>query len=832
MSETTRRILARGEVVHRFLVLDLLGEGAMGSVYRAYDPELDRTIALKVLRGLAADESGQDRLLREAQALARLQHPNVVAVHDVGVYAGRLFLAMELVDGPTLGELIRAGDRTDMLSRLRDAGAGLASAHRAGLCHRDFKPANVIIDAEGRARVVDFGLARPMTSGLDDEVARGRLEANQCDDPLSCSGLVAGTPAYMAPEARDGGLVDARADQFSFCMTAFEALAGTVPRVCLVPPSVELPALPGVGRRARRALTRGLSIDPGLRFESMDALLDALDPGPARRRSVVALLTVAATGAVVGALGAPGGEAADPCARGREVWNEIDQQPRRTSLGGAIAQAAPKRAAALEAATQGALDRFAQGWISAYDAVCRSEQPAAIATAQRRCLMRRRAEIDALLTALSEATSSERIDAAVPTPEQLQACSAEAVAYEPPPPTEPTEAIAAVQATLARVDAMERVGHFERGLAAANEARGLAVQIDHPPFVAEADYRRGRLLQILGRFDAAESALTAAHWAAEGARADRLAADAAVHLVFVVGVRIGDAERGLVWAEHARAAVRRAGSDPAQRAELDGALGSTHAAAGRYAAARDHFAAEVSLKAEVFGEDSREVAGARTNLAIALEELGDLAAAQAEHRRALALLSRLLGAEHPAVATALTNLAATQLRDGDPESALASYRRAEAIKIATLPAAHPSLVGVHVGIVASLRRLGRLEAAERAGRLAVRHARSSFGDGRPELATARHNLARVLREQGSWSDAAQEQARAVQDWRGAYGDEHPRVGEGLLALAEIEHELGLDAQAHLHGSQAVEIFASTMPDHPRTAEARAALASLGVDIVP
>src|SRR5215468_7612378 len=256
---------ARGVSIGRFIVLGPLGMGGMGMVLSAYDPQLDRKVALKLLRTDrgALSEEGRARLVREAQAMARLNHPNVVAVYEVVFGEVTGYLVMELVEGTTLRAwLAKNQPRWEQIVDLHiAAGAGLAAAHRAGLVHHDFKPDNVLVDGEGRPRVSDFGLAGAGRPG-------------------------AGTQAYMAPEQLGGGTVDARADQYAFCVTLWEALHGERPVAGAAPPSSRK-----APRWVDRALTRGLRAAPEERWPSMDDLLRVLRRG---RRSGARLAGLAA----------------------------------------------------------------------------------------------------------------------------------------------------------------------------------------------------------------------------------------------------------------------------------------------------------------------------------------------------------------------------------------------------------------------------------------------------------------------------------------------------------------------------------------------------------
>ncbi|MFY0562508.1 protein kinase domain-containing protein [Archangium lansingense] len=273
--------LVPGAQVGRYVVEGPLGEGGMGVVYAARDPGLGRTVALKLLRPGGGGDEGRARLVREAQAMARLAHPNVLPLFEMGTEGGSVFLAMERVEGPTLAGWLRERERPwrEVLSLFLQAGEGLAAAHRAGLVHRDFKPANVLVGADGRPRVTDFGLVRHgagMDEGLPGDIASG-----DTGESLTRAGAVPGTPAYMSPEQLAGREVDARGDQFSFCVALHEALYGLRPFDVRVRgearwsrvPMPRGPRLPGY---VRAALDRGLALEPEARFPSMDALLVAL----------------------------------------------------------------------------------------------------------------------------------------------------------------------------------------------------------------------------------------------------------------------------------------------------------------------------------------------------------------------------------------------------------------------------------------------------------------------------------------------------------------------------------------------------------------------------
>lgn len=296
--------------IGRFLLLRKLGEGGMGEVFSGYDEQLDRKVAIKLLHAAYAPEETQKRMLREAQALARLSHPNVVAVHEVGRIDGDVFVVMEHIDGQTLREWQDEAPRSvdEILRAYLLAGRGLAAVHAAGMVHRDFKPHNAMIDRQGRVRLLDFGLAhaRGMLPSMEATAAN---TPNNLTSQLTEDGAIAGTPAYMSPEQFAGTPLDARSDQFSFCIALHEALYGKLPARKDSSGATSCPGLAAslarpplhndISLRMVDALERGWSRDPARRFPSMNELLEALevsthvDPsGQARQRLLFVLLLI------------------------------------------------------------------------------------------------------------------------------------------------------------------------------------------------------------------------------------------------------------------------------------------------------------------------------------------------------------------------------------------------------------------------------------------------------------------------------------------------------------------------------------------------------------
>jgi serine/threonine protein kinase len=389
-----------GRTVGKYRLDRVLGSGGMGVVWAAFDPDLERAVAVKLLHAENSEQTLRSRLLREARAMARLRHPNVVTVFDVGTDQNRDYIAMELVDGGTLDAWLETKPTRDArLKALLAAGRGLAAAHTAGLVHRDFKPHNVLRASDGHVYVTDFGLARgqiedgpelvqislpveELTSG--SQPRRGRDSV--LDSPLTQTGVLIGTPAYMAPEQFAGRVPDPKCDQFAFCITAWEALTGARPFRGATLAELEAAARGGVGELSvdlppplREVLARGLSPSPDARWSDMPALLAALAeaiaaPRPVRRRSRrwitagVAALGLAGGIAVFAATRSRPAAAADECQSAEQAWGNAWGPDRAALLRGSHGPVSIGMFAVLE--------EVRQQWMRSYASVCERPQTA------------------------------------------------------------------------------------------------------------------------------------------------------------------------------------------------------------------------------------------------------------------------------------------------------------------------------------------------------------------------------------------------------------------------------------------------------------------------
>ncbi len=426
-----------GSKLGRYVVLERLGAGGMGVVYAAWDPDLDRRVAIKVIgdRDGRSSKLLQRRLQREAVAMAKLRHPNVVTVFDVGAANGQLFVAMEYVEGVSLRKWVRASSHSgsELLAVFLAAGAGLAAAHAQGIVHRDFKPDNVIVANDGRVLVLDFGLASWTSQGSDSDAPEIDLperasdpdseppsdeqpsDEDNDDATLTLPGTVLGTPAYMAPEQRLGRPADARSDQFSFCAAMWEALTGKLPfgrsKRALARARVE--KLAPFERRdipasVERALRRGLSWHPEDRFPDINALLDALAPRP-RRWPWMAVGGTLVVAALLSAFALGGGEApvsVAPCIDGSERIEAIWNASAAEELGGVFEQHGP-RAVAEWPYLRGELDRWTASWTAVDAELCRRYGPAGVPAQQLDCLDRQLVQLEATVDILATLTADE-----------------------------------------------------------------------------------------------------------------------------------------------------------------------------------------------------------------------------------------------------------------------------------------------------------------------------------------------------------------------------------------------------------------------------------------
>ena len=702
--------LAPGVAIGHFVIERKVGAGGMGEVYAAHDPRLDRRVAIKVLRPTSRAADAATRLVREAQALAKLAHPNVVAVYEVGEADGRVFLAMQFVEGETLGEhLARARPRWDEVLRLYvAAGRGLAAAHAAGLIHRDVKPGNVLIDRHGHVAVTDFGVARAAADGDGDGAARADVSTggSALSTDVTVAGAVIGTPAYMAPEQHAGRRATAASDQFGFCVAVWQGLFGVHPFVPRdhgdVTSPFEYMALIGEGaltpppsghkvpRRIVRALERGLAREPAQRWPTIAALLAELEPRAPYRAVVIALAAVATLGAgaaVLLAVGDRGGGPTCPAqiaARLDTAWSPAQAR----ALAAGFAATGRRYAATTAATTTAALDRYADRWRALAGDACAAGDAAPLATARRQCLDRALVALRTVATALASAPRGELVDNALAVVAGLPAlddcADAQVLAAVGTPSAAQAPAVAELDAALAALRVRADAG-LTPGLDA--ELGALIARADElgwAPSQAAARIVRGEValaalapaspvLREAARLATAHhlERTAVAAWTAlvQAAAADRQpdAVAAYVEIAAAQAAAVGDPLLALrLRTRHGRALVRLRQLGPAEamcRAVL------------------------AELRAAPTAEP-RDVVDARDCVIEAVTPAGKWDAAEALAREAIADRRAVAGDGHPAIADYLRLLAMVAALRGDHAGAREQYAAALALREAAFGKAH------------------------------------------------------------------------------------------------------------------------------------------------
>lgn len=690
--------LERGTSVDRYVVLYELGSGGMGIVYAAYDPQLDRKVALKLLRANSRSDRARTRLLREAKAIARITHPNVVTVHDVGTYEGRVFVAMEYVEGLTLRRWLQEKSRPwiEILAVLGRAGQGLAAAHEGDLIHRDFKPDNVLIDDAGRAVVLDFGLARRTSSQEDiprvttDEGSSHRPSAKSEPD-LTRTGAKLGTPAYMAPEQHLSSPTDARTDQFSFCVVAWESLFGARPfagstsreaRYSVLKGEILEPRETDVPMAVRRVLEKGLSLDPDLRFLDMKTLLVALVRAPRRRLPRWAwggAVAVAGIGMGTMVWFAERDTAAIPCRDPEQRWHEVWDADVQESIEAAFVASGARFAGSSWGTVEQTLGRYTEAWSGAYLDACQAthvhhEQSHETLELRMSCLRGRQQAVAALVREFEDADAAvvENSVEAVNALPRLVECREPARLQVAPGRGKALDLRKTIplREALADARAKESSARYAQAQAVVHGVLKDAQALGADDIVAEARLRMGSILQRRSEFAQAERSYLEAIWAAQRAEYRFLEAEAWVRLVWVTGVERFDPERAQLWEEFAKAALDRVDGGAVLDAQLRHNVGGVLYTRRDYEGALAEYRLALARQIELLGRDDPRVATTHNHIGNALMELKRYDESEASCRQSLEIRKRLFGEQHPTVAASLNNLGELERKRDHPAAAL------------------------------------------------------------------------------------------------------------------------------------------------------------------
>ncbi len=861
--------------VGRYRLGHRIGAGGMGMVFEAHDPELDRRVAIKLLHpGVTGDaDVTRTRLLREARAMARLAHPNVVAVHDVGRVGEQVFLAMELVEGSTLSQWVDAQPRTQrqILEVFVQAGRGLEAAHAVGLVHRDFKPDNVLIGVDGRARVTDFGLARstvawtapPGPAGTGSPTVAGLGTSTH---GATAQGALVGTPAYMAPEQWRGASADARTDQFSFCVALFEALFGKRPfpgnTLAAVADNVLEGRMSPLPRSApgwlRTAIGRGLAGDAQQRHPSMTALLGLLERDRGRTLRVTAIIGAMAVGAAatVGTLAWMTDMTTSTDADAPAMVAAAEGEPVPTAATPDLPAAAPpdpaaaclaasphargrwtvKRRATLRnhvremedgefraARLLDTLDAWVQGWSRAAVATC---TPGPHPDARRRCVERQLARFDALLGHIQDLDGFAVQDSVLAAAHRLPApaqCLDEAWLAVAPAPAPPDQA---ATASLLSEDlaAAQGLADLEQWISAPKAAKRVAEQaqaLGYAPFLAEAQLAAGRMAALRDEPDLAVPWLQQAAATAQGGVHEAVLAQAALVLVEVQGVqrlRPAETER---WLRIAGSAADRFGDDElaATRRLAEGRL--SHAI-GEHLEAIPSLEAALAWSREALGDAHPRIARIHLDLSSVHLALGDLPRARAAAQTAATMLHDTVGSTALDHAAALSALARVGLAAGEHDAAAKLADRAVHIPTIGRSYRHDLERGMARGL------LGHIQAAAGSHELAL----ATFEDARVALfADAPKALpslwqGELLVQIGRHDEGLPKLDAALAELESHFGTDDPRLISSLRRIGVAQWTAGQTASGRATLQRAIDVARDAIGYGPRLAIVQSDLAAL------
>ncbi len=834
---------ARGDTVGRYVVLRVLGRGGMGVVYEAYDPELDRRIALKLLRldkyakNPRRFKVGRDRLLREAQALAQLSHPNVVSAYDVGIIGSDVFVAMELVKGRSLKDWLvrkRPGWKK-IVQVMTAAGQGLSAAHRAGLIHRDVKPDNIVVGKDGQVRVLDFGLVRL----ADAPVEEGKLESSDTDEELfgpaedrlhflsassgklrtslTLHGTLVGTPGYMAPEQFLKQVQNEKSDQFGFCSTLYYALYGyrafsgtTVKEVRkkvihgkIDPP----PADVKIPKWLERIVYRGLSVDADKRYPSMDALLHDLSADPYSRLRRFSLVFAILVLLALGFLGLFGHRFfGQKLCRGAEdrlagVWDDETRQ----SIANAFLGTHRPYAEYTTDKVANIIDQYADSWAGMSQQACeatRVHETQSERTLDLRmgCLDRRLAQLRALTGLFAEKPDQEVLDKAVEAalnlPEISVCADMKALTAAVAPPADPRMRVLlqALRPRLDQVAAMAGTGRYKQGLALVSLIIDEAHPISYAPFLADAYFSLAQLQKDLGKLRQVESALRETLHFAAAAGKDKLMSRAWNMLLENLAQR-GQFKEAKALIKTAQVAVARTDQDAALRAALHKGLGRLYYEQGQFDHARIEYERSVLLQQKAYGPEHLRVGMFINELGNTIFRQGNYEQAGNRYREALRIFEKSLGPNHPQVATITHNLGLVLRTQGKYPESLAMLTRAHAIRTLTVDRDSPILATGLYNLGGVLSTMGRFEKSRDVLQQALEIYRRSLGEKHLSVANTLLSLSGTYRSEKNFARALDLTEQALTIYRQVFPEDNSTTAYGLLSLGTIHLDAGHPASA-------------------------------------
>lgn len=805
--------------VGRFVLGEVVGSGSMGVVHAAYDETLDRKVAIKlILEEITQSEEAQARLLREAQAMARVSHPNVVPVYEAGAYPGGVFVAMEFIEGSTLRKWSLNNAQLAWRPRLElllHAGRGLAAAHLEGVVHRDFKPDNVMVTERGEPKVGDFGLAGELPSAHEE-----REELTTHPTGLTQTGNIVGTPVYMSPERFTGDPADARSDQFAFCVVAFEMLYGHRPfagetRAELTANLFEGNIRPptdgsGVPRYVRSAILRGLEIDPANRWPSMDALLAGL----ALRKRNRGWFALGAGGIAVGAGLWASGTQQTPCGGARAHLEDTWGDSRKAEIHEAFEQLETDFARGVWARSAPRIDAYADAWADAHTRNCQqtrvyAEQSEAVMDRRMACLQRARlglaASIDLLATPDAEiARRAHRMVHNLPNLDRCESASIGLEEVDPPSPQQ-TAGVEQIEAALARARALNAAGKYKAAEQAVTQATEALDAIDYDPLESQVQQVAGEVALALQENKTAAAAFLAAQQSAMRNAQWDTAVAAGGQLAFATGVRQSNFDSARMAIDSVRGLADR--SDSAQvRAALQGNLAGVLSNEGRFAESVEAYEASLGAWDGAGGTRSAGRPELRRSLAITLYQWGKLDRAETEIREVLRLQTAWVGAVHPDVALAYQTLANILYARGELDAGQDAIEKAVEIAEATIPG-NPEIATIRTSAASFLYRSGDYAAADQAYRSILEEWESKIDPDHAALLSSRSNLAGSLMAQGRFDEARPLMQMVVASHKRAHGAAHPKTVVARGNYTALLVSSGKPAEAETEARELVEMLA-------------------------
>lgn len=784
----------------------------MGVVLMAYDPQLDRRVAIKLLHpSRSADPKARQRLLREAQALAKLSHPNVVQIYDAGTHGDRVYLAMELVDGETLDAWLSRQPRPrwrEIVDVFVAAGEGLAAAHAAGLVHRDFKPHNALVGKDGRVRVLDFGLVR-VERRTDESARTEETPPHEIDASVGAhtkTGELLGTPAFMAPEQFRGEVGDERTDQYNFCASLFYGLWGVRPHPGDSVPEIMQAALAGtlaprpsgsdVPAKVEQAVLRGLRSDPEARHPSLAALLAELQRRPARNGWKLALLA-AIGGVAVGAIAVSRGRqpsALDRCRAASDAAGRTWAK-RRPRIERAFSATELVYAADSFARLDEGVDEWLGRWKVSHASACEAAhatatESAAMLDLRVACLQRAHAELEAAAEVLESADAivvrrSHQLVDGLPRPSHCDDIEALAAAVPPPQDAATRDAVVAVRKRVARATALDRAGRYAD---AADEARAALADADavaYPPAVVEATYWLAEAQSGLGEIADADRNMRKAYWGALAGRVDDLAYATARRMVDFAGVRAQKFDEAELWWQTADAIRVRIDAEPdeegrltALHALLKQIQGEHEEALGLYEQALP-LVERPALKLKILND--------RGDLYF---RMGKLEQAGAAFGEAYEQAVEIYGAKHPDTALPLGNRGMIALQREDFSEAVEQIERAIAVLEPAVAEGNPHLASMFNMLGVAAERQEQYDEARAQFRRALEIREKAFGPEHGDVAMIHANLGRLAWAERRNEDAIAEYEKALAIYERVRGPDSPDLSVALTGIASAYWELG------------------------------------------